>query len=77
MYPFLEVDKIEGVLVVNTLCLQPFDEIGEVLFYLFSVEDSVYHMTTKQSHLNLIPNVRVNALIVMYMLEDITGGGPI
>jgi hypothetical protein len=44
-----------------------------MIFDFFPVEDSVDHVTTKQSHLNLVPGVGINFFVFMNDLENVRG----
>lgn len=77
MDPLLEVVEIEHVGVRDMLCVEPLDKEWEVVSHLFSVEDSVDHMTTEESQLYLVAGVRMNFLILMDGLEDMRGRRPV
>lgn len=63
--PFLEIDEVESMLVFVFFHLQPFYEKREVLRDLFTVEDPVYHMAAKQSHLYFVSRVWVDSFVFM------------
>lgn len=50
---------------------EPVHKRREMILDLFSVENSVYHMTAKQSHLNLVPGVGINFFVFMNYLENV------
>lgn len=57
--------------VLYLLSLQPLDEKREVVRNLLSVEDSVYHVTTKQTHLYLVTSVRVDLTVLVNRLKNV------
>jgi hypothetical protein len=63
--PFLEVDKVKSMRVLNFFSLQPFDEKREMVRYLLPVEDSVYHVAAEQPHLYLVTRVRVDLPVLV------------
>lgn len=71
--PLLEVDEIEGMRVLYFFCLQPLDEKREMVRQLLPVEDPIYHMATKQTHLDLVASVRVDLPVLVDRLEDVRG----
>jgi hypothetical protein len=46
-YPFLEVDEVKGVMIVDLLGFKPLNVKRKMVGYFLAVEDSVDHMTTK------------------------------
>ena len=53
--------------------LKPNHKEGEMIFNLFSVKNSVYHMATEKSHFYFISCMAVQFLIFMNELEKIRG----
>ena len=53
--------------------LKPDHKEGEMIFNLFPVKDSVYHMATEKSHFYFISCMAVQFLIFMNELEKIRG----
>ena len=56
---------------MDSFRLEPLRKEREVLIHLFSVENPVYHVTAKQSHLDLVPNVAVYLSILVNVLENV------
>ncbi len=50
---------------------EPVHKRREMILDLFSVENSVYHVAAKQSHLNLVPGVSINFFVLMNDLENV------
>ena len=69
--PFLKVDEVESMRIVNLFCLQPFDKEWKMVVYFLSVEDSVNHVTAEKAHLNLVSCVRVNFCVLMDRFKDV------
>lgn len=69
--PFLEKCHVESVRICILLLCQPIHEGREVIFDLFSIENSVYHMTTKQSHFYFVSCMCIYLLIFMNYFENI------
>ena len=55
--------------VVDLLGLQPLHVKRKVVRYFLPVEYSVYHVTTKQTHLYLVTSVRVDLTILVNRLK--------
>jgi hypothetical protein len=58
--PFLEVEEVKCVRVFDLLGFDPFDEEGEVVRNLLTVEDSIHHVAAEETHLDLVTRVRVD-----------------
>jgi hypothetical protein len=69
--PSFEVNKVERMWIFDLFCLEPLDEKRKVIRNLFPVENSINHMTTKQSHLDFISSVRVYFCIFVYRFKNI------
>ena len=52
--PSFKVDKIESVRILYFFLFYPLSKERKMLKYFFSIENSVYHMTTKQTHFYFI-----------------------
>lgn len=72
--PLLEVQEVESVWVVYPFPLQPVHEVREVLRDLVPYEYPVYHVTTKQTHLYLVTQVRLDAFVLVDCLEYVRCG---
>ena len=69
--PLLKVNEVKSVIVMDSFRLEPLRKKREVLIHLFSVENPVYHVTAKQSHLYLVTNVAVYVLVLVNVLENV------
>jgi len=69
--PFLEIDKVKCVRIVDLFSLQPFDKEWEMVVDFLSVEDSVNHVTAEKPHFNLVSCVRVNFRVLMNGFKDV------
>lgn len=47
MDPVLKIMKIKGINIFDLLLVQPFNIKLEIIFNLFTVKDSIYHMTAE------------------------------
>lgn len=47
MDPMLEIMKIKGINIFDLLLVEPFYIKFEIIFNLFTVKDSIYHMTAE------------------------------
>jgi len=70
-YPPFEVYKVKCMRVLNLLCFQPLYEKREVIRNLFPVKNSIDHMATEQSHLDLVSSMWVYFCILVYRFEYI------
>lgn len=59
------------MLISYSFPLQPFRKKWEVLIHLFSIENSIYHVTAEKSHLYFVPHMAVNVLVLMNVLENV------
>jgi len=59
------------VRVFYLFSLQPLDKKWEVLRNFFPNEDSIDHMTAKESHLDFVSSMRVNSSVLVDRFENI------
>jgi len=59
------------MVVVDSFGLKPFWKEREVLVYLLSIENSVDHMATEQSHFYFVSHMAVDILIFVDVLKNV------
>jgi len=63
--PLLEVDEVEA-LVWQPVAVEPLNVVLEVGFGFGGVEDAVDHVAAEQPHLDLVLQVALDGLVLMY-----------
>lgn len=69
--PSFEVYEVKGIWVFYLFGLEPLYEKWEMIRNLFPVENSIDHMTTKQSHLDFVSSMRVYFRILVDGFKDV------
>ena len=69
--PSLEIVEVESVRVIDLPVLQPFQVVTEVVPHFLPVENTVYHVTTKQTQLYLVSSVSMDLLVLVDCLENV------
>jgi hypothetical protein len=59
------------VRVFYLLPLDPFNEERKMIRNLLTIENTVYHVTTKQTHFYLVTSVRINSSVLMDRFENV------
>jgi len=63
--PFLKVDEVEGMRIFYFFCFDPFNEKGKMISDLFPIKNSVYHVTTKETHFDFVSSMRINTSVLV------------
>ena len=71
--PSLKVNKVKSVGIVNFFLLQPLHKERKMFQNFLSAKDSIDHVTTEQSHLDLVSQMWIYFLVFVNCLENIRG----
>ena len=69
--PFLEVNEVKGMVIMDSLRLKPLGKKWEIFIHFFPVEYPVYHVATEQPHLYFVPHMAVDVLVLVNVLENV------